>query len=67
MKRWIHAYTAIEDDPFESVFVDPCYEDPSYKGCSIDVLRNDYNDYVDKNAYPTFREWVAYLKEQDLY
>lgn len=67
MKRWIHAYTAIEDDPFSLESTDPFYEDHSFKGWSIEDLRDQYEDYVSKNAYPTFKEWVNYLKENNLF
>ena len=61
MKRWIHAKME------ENIIEDPFQENKSFKGWSKKDLKTHYIDYVDKDAYPTFEQWVNYLINNDLY
>ena len=64
MKRWIHASI---DDRCEGQVADPFHEGESLKGLSKEELYREYEDYVDKNAHPSFKRWVAYLRKNNLY
>lgn len=61
MKRWIHASTE------ENIIEDPFHTGDSFKGLSKEELEREYVDYVDKNAYPTFDQWMEYLVNNNLY
>lgn len=62
MKRWIHASTE------ENIIEDPFHTGDSLRGLSKEELEREYADYVDKNAYPTFDQWMEYMvKEGNVY